>query len=88
MKNALIIATLGLASVLSFSAGAAVQQVNTEQAQGLQAMGTITVSQIGSSPMDMRHELAAKAEKQGASSYRVIEAHTGDSWHATAELYK
>ncbi|HBV9896201.1 TPA: DUF1471 domain-containing protein, partial [Klebsiella pneumoniae] len=23
-----------------------------------------------------------------ASSYRIIEARTGDSWHATAELYK
>ncbi|MCV5004292.1 DUF1471 domain-containing protein, partial [Escherichia coli] len=22
------------------------------------------------------------------SSYRIIEARTGDSWHATAELYK
>ncbi|EMH4163497.1 peroxide/acid stress response protein YhcN [Pluralibacter gergoviae] len=86
--NKTIIATLGLATVLSFSAGAAVQQINTEQAQGLQPMGTISVSQIGSSPMDMRHELAAKAAKEGASSYRVIEARTGDSWHATAELYK
>ncbi|WP_279511764.1 YdgH/BhsA/McbA-like domain containing protein, partial [Klebsiella pneumoniae] len=27
-------------------------------------------------------------EKEGASSYRIIEARTGDSWHATAELYK
>ncbi len=35
--------------------------------------------------MDMRQELAAKAEKEGASSYRIIEARTGDSWHATAE---
>ncbi|MBN0997412.1 DUF1471 domain-containing protein, partial [Pseudomonas aeruginosa] len=23
-----------------------------------------------------------------ASSYRIIEARTGDHWHATAELYK
>ena len=38
--------------------------------------------------MDMRQELAAKATKEGASSYRIIEARTGDSWHATAELYK
>ncbi|PIN63845.1 hypothetical protein CKQ90_29345, partial [Klebsiella pneumoniae] len=54
----------------------------------LQSMGTISVSQVGSAPMDMRQELAAKAEKEGASSYRIIEARTGDSWHATAELYK
>lgn len=88
MKIATIVAAASLASVLSFSAGAAVHQVTADQAQGLQPMGTVTVSQIGSSPMDMRQELAAKAAKEGASSYRVIEAHTGDSWHATAELYK
>ena len=29
-----------------------------------------------------------KAEEQGASSYRIIEARSGDHWHATAELYK
>ena len=88
MKRSMIIASLGLASVLSFGASAAVHQVNAEQAQNLQSMGTISVSQVGSAPMDMRHELAAKAEKEGAGSYRIIEARTGDSWHATAELYK
>ena len=88
MKSAMIIASLGLASVLSFGANAAVNQVSMEQAQNLQSMGTVSVSQVGSAPMDMRQELATKAEKEGASSYRIIEAHTGDSWHATAELYK
>ena len=88
MKSAMIIATLGLASVLSFSAGAAVHQISAEQAQGMQSMGTVSVSQVGSAPMDMRHELAAKAEKAGASSYRVTELNQGDHWHATAELYK
>jgi hypothetical protein len=87
MKSAMIIASLGLASVLSFGASAAVQQVNAEQVR-TQPMGTVSVSQVGSAPMDMRSELAAKAEKEGASSYRVIEARTGDHWHATAELYK
>ena len=67
MKRAMIIASLGLASLLSFGASAAVQQVNAEQAQNLQSMGTISVSQVGSAPMDMRQELAAKAEKEGAS---------------------
>ena len=88
MKSAIIIASLGLASVLSFGANAAVNQVNAEQAQNLQSMGTVSVSQVGSPPMDMRQELAAKAEKEGAGSYRIIEARTGDNWHATAELYK
>ena len=88
MKSAMIIASLGLASVLSFGASAAAHQVSQDQAQNLQSMGTISVSQVGSDPMDMRSELAAKAEKEGASSYRIIEARTGDHWHATAELYK
>jgi hypothetical protein len=87
MKRAMIIASLGLASVLSF--GAAPPYIrSTRNKQNLQSMGTISVSQVGSAPMDMRQELAAKAEKEGASSYRIIEARTGDSWHATAELYK
>lgn len=88
MKTKLIIATLGLASVLSFGASAAVHQVNAEQAQGLQPMGSVSVSQVSGSPMDIRQELAAKAEKAGASSYRVTELNEGDHWHATAELYK
>ena len=68
MKTKLIIATLGLASVLSFGASAAVQQVNADQAQNLQPMGSISVTSVTGSPMDIRHELAAKAEKAGASS--------------------
>ena len=44
MKTKLIIATLGLASVLSFGASAAVQQVNADQAQNLQRMGSISVT--------------------------------------------
>jgi len=36
----------------------------------------------------MRAMLDQKAQEQGASSYRIIEARTGSHWHATAELYK
>ena len=53
MKTKLIIATLGLASVLSFGASAAVQQVNAEQAQNLQSMGSVSVTSITGSPMDI-----------------------------------
>lgn len=88
MNTKLIIATLGLASVLSFGASAAAHQVNSEQAQNLQSMGSVSVSSVAGSPMDIRQELAAKAEKAGASSYRVTELNQGDHWHATAELYK
>ncbi|WP_336292604.1 peroxide/acid stress response protein YhcN [Cronobacter dublinensis] len=88
MKTTLTIAALGLASVLSFGASAAVQQVNAQQAQNLQPMGSVSVTQLTGSPMDVRQQLAAKAEKEGAGSYRITELTQGDHWHATAELYK
>lgn len=88
MKTTFTIAALGLASVLSCSASAAVQQVNAQQAQNLQPMGSVSVTQLSGSPMDVRQQLAAKAEKEGASSYRITELTQGDHWHATAELYK
>lgn len=88
MKTIATLAAFGLASVMSFGASAAAQQVSAAQAQNLQSIGSISVSQIGSAPMDMQQELSKKAQKEGASAYRVVEARTGDSWHATAELYK
>ncbi|PQV84262.1 peroxide/acid stress response protein YhcN [Cronobacter sakazakii] len=88
MKTTFTIAALGLASVLSFGASAAVQQVNAQQAQNLQPMGSVSMTQLSGSPMDVRQQLAAKAEKEGASSYRITELTQGDHWHATAELYK
>lgn len=85
MKNTLV--TAGLLSMLSFGAFAATS-VNAEQAQNLQPVGTVSISGIASSPMDMHQKLEQKAEQEGASSYRIIEARSGDQWHATAELYK
>lgn len=88
MNTKVTLAALSLLSVLSFGANAAAQQVTNEQAQNMQSMGTISVSQVGSVPMDMRQELSQKATEKGASAYRITEAHSGDVWHATAELYK
>ncbi|MCA1921469.1 MULTISPECIES: peroxide/acid stress response protein YhcN [Buttiauxella] len=85
MKSTVVAASL--LSMLSFGAFAATS-VNAEQAQNLQPMGTVSVSQIGSAPMDMHQMLNEKAEAKGASSYRIVEARSGDAWHATAELYK
>ena len=81
------VAALSVLSVLSFGAFAA-DSIGADQAQNRQSIGTVSVGGVASSPMDMRSELNKKAEEQGASSYRIIEARTGDSWHATAELYK
>ncbi|WP_058910796.1 peroxide/acid stress response protein YhcN [Entomohabitans teleogrylli] len=88
MKTKLAIAALSLFSVISFGASAAAHQVSSEQAQNMQSLGTITVDEIGSTPMDMNEKLAQKADAKGASAYHIIEARTGDHWHVTAELYK
>ncbi|RJT23578.1 peroxide/acid stress response protein YhcN [Buttiauxella izardii] len=85
MKSTVVAASL--LSMLSFGAFAATS-INAEQAQNLQPMGSVSVSQVGSAPMDMHQMLSKKAEEQGASSYRITEARSGDAWHATAELYK
>ena len=87
MKRNIIIASLGLASLITFGASAATLVTN-DQASNLQPMGTISVSQVAGVPMDIRQELSAKADKAGASSYRIVEAHMGDQAHVTAELYK
>ncbi|SFT87893.1 Protein of unknown function [Kosakonia arachidis] len=81
------VATLSILSALSFGAFAA-DSISADQAQSRQSLGTVSIGAVAASPMDMRAELNKKAEEQGASSYRIIEAHTGDNWHATAELYK
>lgn len=81
------IATLSVLSALSFGAFAA-ESVNADQAQNLQPAGTISVSGVAGSPMDINQKLNDKADAQGASAYRVVEAYINGNYHATAELYK
>ncbi|EPF14016.1 Multiple stress resistance protein BhsA precursor [Cedecea davisae] len=85
MKATLV--TASLLSALSFGVFAA-DSINAQQAENRQSLGTVSVDDIASSPMDMHEMLNQKAEQNGASAYRVIEARTGGHWHATAELYK
>ncbi|MFU9135274.1 peroxide/acid stress response protein YhcN [Erwinia tasmaniensis] len=89
MKNKLTLSMISLAAVLSFGANAA-SLVTQEQAdsQNMQSMGTVSISGIDGVPTDIRQQLSQKAEEQGASSYRVIEARNEDNYHITAELYK
>lgn len=87
MKIKATLTALSLLSLISFGASAATA-IDAEQAQNREAMGTVTVEGIASSPMDMHEMLMQKADQQVASAYRVIEARTGDHWHVTAELYK
>lgn len=89
MKTTFTIAALGLASVLSFGASAASLVTNDQvNSQNLQSVGTVSVSGINGTTMDIRDQLSEKAEQQGASSYRVIEARNNGNYHVTAELYK
>ena len=53
MKRNVIIAALGLASLISFGASAATQ-LSDSQTQNMQSMGSISVSQTESSPMSIR----------------------------------
>lgn len=76
-----------LLTILSFGAFAATS-INADQAKNRLSLGTISVNSVGSSPMDMSQMLDQKATQRGASSYRIIEARSGNVWHATAELYK
>ena len=81
------IAAVSLLSVLSFGAFAA-ESVTAEQAQNLQPVGTVSLGGVAGVPMDIHQALQAKAEREGASAYRIIEARNNDTWHVTAELYK
>ncbi|HCC11155.1 MAG TPA: DUF1471 domain-containing protein, partial [Atlantibacter hermannii] len=44
MKTKLTLAAMSLASLMAFGANAAVQQVNAQDAQNLQSMGTVSVA--------------------------------------------
>ncbi|AKE60273.1 peroxide/acid stress response protein YhcN [Citrobacter farmeri] len=87
MKIKTTVAALSVLSVLSFGAFAA-DSINAQQAQNREVIGTVSVSAIGSDPMSMHEMLNKKAEEKGASAYQITEARSGDTWHATAELYK
>ena len=81
MKIKTTVAALSVLSVLSFGAFAA-DSIDAAQAQNREASG------VASSPMDIREMLNKKAEEKGATAYQITEARSGDTWHATAELYK
>ena len=75
MKIKTTIATASLLSVIAFGAQAA-QLITGDQAQSMQPAGTVTISGTAGSPMDYRAQLSQKADEQGASAYKVIEART------------
>jgi len=87
MKMKKTISLMTVMSALSFGAFAA-DSISMEHANGLHPMGTVTASGIDVSPSDMHQALNDAADARGAKANRIIEAREGDTWHATAELYK
>ncbi|MCD3177613.1 DUF1471 domain-containing protein [Salmonella enterica subsp. enterica serovar Enteritidis] len=71
MKIKTTVATLSVLSVLSFGAFAA-EPISAEQAQNREAIGSVSVSAIGSSPMDMNAMLSKKADEQGRPGHSAL----------------
>ncbi|VTN12096.1 Uncharacterised protein [Raoultella terrigena] len=63
MKIKTTVAALSILSVLSFGAFAA-DSINSDQAQGRQSIGTVSVGAVSASPMDM-HEMLNKKSAGG-----------------------
>lgn len=87
MKIKTVVAAFSLLFVISFSVFAA-SPISAQQAKERQSIGSISVSEINSSPVDIKEELSQKADKMGATAYHITEAREGNSWHATAQIYK
>ncbi len=63
MKIKTTVAALSILSVLSFGAFAA-DSINADQAQSREAIGTVSIGAVGTSPMDMHEMLNKKAEEK------------------------
>ncbi|HCW99419.1 MULTISPECIES: YdgH/BhsA/McbA-like domain containing protein [Pantoea] len=90
MKKPVLILAGALLATASFSTLAATP-VNQAQAQGLQSIGSVSVTNARGSLDDATRQLSQKAEAMGASHYRVIGVENpGDSslWRGTAEIYR
>ncbi|MBU5375991.1 MAG: YdgH/BhsA/McbA-like domain containing protein [Pantoea sp.] len=90
MKKGILILAGALLATASFTALAATP-VDQDQAQGLQSIGSVSVSNARGSLDDATRQLSQKAEEMGASHYRVIGVENpGDSslWRGTAEIYR
>jgi len=90
MKKGIVILAGALLATASFTTLAATP-VDQDQAQGLQSIGSVSVSNARGSLDDATRQLAQKAEEMGASHYRVIGVENpGDSslWRGTAEIYR
>ncbi|MFS2222129.1 YdgH/BhsA/McbA-like domain containing protein [Pantoea sp. B65] len=84
------IIAVALFATTSFTAMAATE-VDRQQAQDLQSIGSVSVSAVKGTMDDATHKLSQKAEEMGATHYRVVGIDSpGDSslWSGTAEIYR
>lgn len=92
MKKGIVILAGALLATASFSTLAATPVDQQQaQAQALQSIGSVSVSNARGSLDDATRQLSQKAEEMGASHYRVIGVENpGDSslWRGTAEIYR
>lgn len=90
MKKRIVILAGALLATASFSSLAATP-VDQQQAQGLQSIGSVSISNAPGSLDDATRQLSQKAEEMGANHYRIIGVENpGDSslWRGTAEIYR
>ncbi|KFK94517.1 MULTISPECIES: YdgH/BhsA/McbA-like domain containing protein [unclassified Serratia (in: enterobacteria)] len=83
IKYFAISAAIALTSFASFAA----EPVNQQQSQRLTEIGVISVGHA-STLSSLETKLAAEADAQGASSYRIIATTGNNLMHGTAVIYK
>ena len=86
MKNVKIFATAALLATASFATFAA-EPVNSQQADSLTASGIVSAGHA-TTLSSLEKKLAAKADAQGAGSYRIISAGGNNMLSGTAIIYK
>lgn len=83
IKYFAISAAIALTSFTSFAA----ESLNQQQAQSLTEIGVVSASHA-STLNSLEAKLAAQAEAQGASGYRIIATTGNNLLHGTAIIYK
>jgi hypothetical protein len=86
MKSIKYFATAAAIAMTSFATFAA-EPVDLQQATSLTASGVVSAGHA-TTLSSLESKLAAKAEAQGASSYRIISAGGNNMLSGTAVIYK
>ncbi|MEB6378670.1 DUF1471 domain-containing protein [Leclercia adecarboxylata] len=81
----LLIAVLAFSAAMTSSAFAS-QEI--DRPQGQQKIGTVSDSSGASSLADLEAKLQAKADKAGASAFRITSAGGNNTLSGTADIYR